>query len=200
MTQPVNIFFKGVSQAVAPVPTATYFPTVNTFSIASVILPGKWTLLSAEKLFGWQIQQGYGLSGAFVFPKGDELVVAKFRGEFWASADWLQFTIYRKTLFKKPAFTVPGGLATAALGIDHPELKAQGVTSVVVLKVGVGTNDGHGLWSIEVELLQYRPPVKALPIPKTKIPDVAAPTPSATTNAQIEMQTNAATITSLLGK
>lgn len=190
----------GLSQAVAPSPVTTFFPSVRTISIAGFVLPGKWTLVEAEKVFGWQIQQGYGLSGAFIFPKGDELVVAKFLGEFWASADFFQFRQLRSQLFKKPVFTVGGTISSAALGIDHPELKALGVTAVVVLKEHAAVHDGHGLWSVKVDFLQFRAPQPAPPIPKTKIPDVAAPQPTAQDNADLEIQKAQAQLTGLLGQ
>lgn len=195
-----NLGPPGLSQAVAPNPVTTFFPSVRTISIAGFVLPGKWTLVEAEKVFGWQIQQGYGLSGAFIFPKGDELVVAKFLGEFWASADFFQFRQLRSQLFKKPVFTVGGTISSAALGIDHPELKALGVTAVVVLKEHAAVQDGHGLWSVKIDFLQFRAPLPAPPIPKTKIPDVAAPQPTAQDNADLEIQKAQATLTGLLGQ
>lgn len=169
-----------------PLGPITAFPNVNTFTLCNTVMPGKWTLLDARKKFGWQIQQGYGLSGAYVFPKGDELVVPKFRGEFWDSGDMLVFRLIRTALLIKPSATL--GIVSAALGINHPELKVLGVTSVVVLETGPLLQGEGGLWTINIDFLQFRPPLPAPAKPKLVIPDVGAPLPTAQGAQQIQIQ------------
>lgn len=177
-----------LADAVGLNPTITFFPAVNTFSIAGTILPGKWTLQGTAKKFGWQVQKGYGLSGAFLFPTGDELVVAQFRGEFWATEDW---QIYRdqvrKPLLATGSFVVGGTVSSKAMGIDHPELKALGVTAVVVTEVGAGIQEDGGLWVTELEFTQFRPPIVAPPKPKTVIPDIVKPAPVAQDAQDVEI-------------
>lgn len=173
----------GMSLSVAPSPLTTPFPAVDTISLASTTLPGKWTLLDAKKVFGWQIQQGYALSGAVVFPIGDKLVVPKFRGEFWNAADLVAFKAIRALLFKKPA--ISAGLIVGAMGIDHPELAALGVTDVVIGEVGPLIQEEGGLWVIQVDFLQYRAPQKAPPKPTFIVPDTSTDS-AALTNAQAE--------------
>ncbi len=181
-----------------PLGPVTSFPVVDTFTIASIRMPGKWTLLDAKKKFGWQIQQGYGLSGAFVFPKGDELIVPKFRGEFWDSGDFFAYKQVQKRLLVKGLVTL--GILAAALGIDHPELKALGVTSVVVLELGPAIQAEGGLWVVTVDFLQYRAPLPVPPKPKTVIPDVTPPVPTAQGLQQIELQKLQAQAKALLKK
>ncbi len=65
----------------------TAFPNSTSISLANIPLPGKWTLLEAKAHYGWEIRDGYGLSGAFVWPAGDKLIVPKFKGEFWDEGD-----------------------------------------------------------------------------------------------------------------
>lgn len=178
----------GVSDAVQPLPQVTAFPAVNSITLANFPMPGKWSLLEAKKKFGWQIQKGYGLSGAVVFPTGDELVVAKFKAEFWSSSDFNIFKNIRKQLLQKPVFSVGGALLTAAMGIDHPELKALGVTSVVIGEVGAAIQEDGGLWVCHIDFLQYRAPLPAPPKPTTTIPDVAAPKPVAQDAQDLEIQ------------
>lgn len=184
----------GLSDAVQPTPFVTAFPAVDSFTIASFPMPGKWTLTDAKRKFGWQIQKGYALSGAQVFATGDELVVAKFRGEFWAMSDFNIFKQLRKQLFRKAVFVPPGGstLIAAAMGIDHPELKALGVTNVVVLEVGAARQEEGGLWTITIDFLEYYPPRQAPPKPTIVIPDIASPTPIAQNAQQVESQKLAA--------
>lgn len=189
----------GVLDSVGPNPLVTAFPAVDTFTIANFTMPGKWTLVSAAKKFGWQIQKGYALSGAFVLPTGDELVQPKFRGEFWSSSDFNIYKNLRKQLFQKAVYFIGGVLTTAAMGIDHPELKALGVTSVVVDTVNPVTDQGGGHWVTELTFLQYRPPLPAVPKPKVVIPDVAPPVPTAQNARQVEIQKLTAEVNRLKG-
>ncbi len=176
----------------------TAFPIVDSFTIASIPMPGKWTLLDAKKKFGWQIQAGYMLSGAFVLPKGDELVVAKFRGEFWDFKDYALYDQIRKTIFAKGLITL--GLVAAALGIDHPELKSLGVASVVVLEMGPVLQSEGGLWTVLVDFLQYRPPLPAPKKPAFVVPDIAPPVPTAKGAQEIEIQKLTAQAAALTAK
>jgi hypothetical protein len=190
----------GLIDAFGSIPGITQFPSVDSFRLAGVDMPGKWTLLDARKQFGWQIQMGYGLSGAQVFPIGDKLVVAKFRGEFWTSPDYALYRLLRSKFLKKPVITIGGLFSATALSIKHPELYALGVEGVVVLEVSATIQEEGGLWVAHVDFLQYRPPVLAVPKPKQVIPDVAPTTPTAKTAQEIEQAKLAAQINELQGR
>lgn len=176
----------GLSDAVSPLPQITAFPAVNTFSLIGITMPGKWTLVSASRKFGWQIQKGYGISGAQVFPTGDELVVAKFKGELWANVDIAVFKEIRKQLFVKPCIAAGGGIVTSAMAISHPELKAMSCSQVVVLEVGALIQEANGLWVQTIDFLEFRPPIKAPKKPTVIIPDVVKPPPVAKEDYEIE--------------
>jgi hypothetical protein len=178
----------GISDAIQPVPAITAFPYQDALIINGFTLPGKWTLTDAKRKFGWQIQKGFALSGATVLPMGDELIVATFKVEIWSQSDWSIYSQLRKQLFTKGVFALPGGLLTAALGIHHPALKALGVTNVVVAEVAAEQQEEGGLWTQVVSFLEYYPARKVPPKPKTVIPDIAPPTPTAQTAQQIEVQ------------
>lgn len=154
------------------------FPARDTIQLGADTMPGQWVLQPTKKVFGWQIQKGWGLTGATVRPIGDDLVVAPFLARFWTPADWDAFQPLRTKWLSKAVFKVAGNL-TYAIGIVHPELNALGVTSVVPSEVPVFTNNGKGLWSGVVTFLQYRKPVAVLEAPNASIPAAAAPRPSA---------------------
>lgn len=177
-----------LQDAVAPDATRTAFPAVNSITLAGQVMAGRWILVEANKVFGWQVQKAFGLSGAFLFPIGDDLVAPKFEAQIWTDADMRRFSQQRKLLLKKPVFTVGGTLTSKALGIAHPELKALGVTSVVVKSVGALVNDGTGMWTCHVEFFQWRKPILALPKPSTSIPDTAKAQPTAQDGADLELQ------------
>lgn len=167
-------------------PQTTSFPEVDFINIGNVAPPGKWTLVRADKVYGWEIRKGFALSGATVVPTGDELVEAEFEVELWDANDYPAFKTFRSQYLKKALVGVPGGVTAQALGIGHPELQELGCTNVVVRKLTPLVNDGFGSWRCTVVFLQYRPPILALPKPSSAIPDVLPPTPSA--NDQLERE------------
>lgn len=163
-----------------------FFPAVNSFIIAGYPMPGKWTLLEAPQVFGWQQQKGLGLDGAFVIPTGAELVTAKFKGELWTNQQAVDFRDLRKTLLVHPKRVSGAGNVVTAYGIDHPELKALGVTSVVVAKLTPLVQEEGGLWTSSLEVLQYRPPLIAPSKPTSSTPDITKVVFTAPTAVQVE--------------
>lgn len=174
-------------------------PAVDSITVAGSMAPGKWTLLRAPRRFGWDIRAGYAFSGATVVPKGDELVVARFLVEIWTPQDYAAFQVFRSQYLKKALVAVPGATLAQAFGIDHPELKSLGCTSVVPQEDNPLLNDGFGVYACEVEFLQYRPPVPALSKPNAAIPDVTTPTPTAQTQTEVDLQQASAELQSLPG-
>lgn len=177
-----------LQDAVAPDATRTAFPAVNSITLAGQTMAGRWTLTDCDKVFGWQIQKAFGLSGAGVFPIGDELVVAKFEVAIWTDADMRRFLQQRKLLLNKPVVVVKGTVSTKALKIGHPELVKLGVDSVVMKSISALRNDGTGLWTCSVEFLQFRAPVLASNKPSGVIPDAHKPQPTAQDAADLEEQ------------
>lgn len=182
----------GLADCLLPNAGVTRFPEVNTFSLAGYSMPGKWTLESAEKQFGWQINKGYGLDGAFVLPVGDELMVPKFKGEIWNDTDVDTFRLLRKQFLIKPSYVKSGSGAVAAMAIGHPELHAFGCTAVVIAKITVLTQVGGGLWTCNIDFIQYRPPKVTAAQPDQVIPDTKNPLQTAIdSQAKVDQDLNA---------
>jgi hypothetical protein len=140
-------------------------------------MPGQWILQAGAKIFGWQEQKGWFLTGASLRPTGDPLVSFSFLVKFWDVRDWNSFQQFRTKYLTRPVFT--GASVNYAIGIIHPELNFHGVTQVVPAETPFFTNNGKGLWTGTVKFLQYRKPVAALESPAAAIPGAAPPTPSA---------------------
>jgi hypothetical protein len=170
------------------------FPGVDTIYLVGVPCPGQAIVQPCQKIFGWQIQQGYALSGATCFPKGDELMVIPVLFRLWDPNDYAAFLLYRRQFLKKAVVSPSGSLASFALGIVHPEVNELGVTSVVVGKSPILTNNGKGLWHGQGEFLQYRKPVPALSKPPASLPGAAVATANATTQTQKDIAATRAQI------
>jgi hypothetical protein len=173
------------------------FPVADTITVAGLPAPGKWTLEKADKVYGWQVQKGTGLSGATVIPTGDELVEPEFLVEFWDPLDFQAFKLFRTAFLKKALVAVTGSPVGLALGIDHPELKELGCQSVVVRSITPVLNDSYGVWSCKVKFLQYRKPGPALSKPSAAIPDNGTPRPTAKTQTEIALLQGQATLQAL---
>jgi hypothetical protein len=175
------------------------FPGVDSITIGAETAPGQWVLMPCSKVFGWQIQQGYALSGATVFPKGDELLVAPFLIKLWDPDDYPLFVAFAAKYLKKAVFSPGGGFTAFALGIGHPELARLGVTSVVVQKSPVLTQNERRLWSGVVEFLQYRKPKPALGKPNASIPSASTPKPIAQDAQDVAIQQRQAALAAARG-
>lgn len=182
ITQDENSLFDATGLASAAM------PWTDTITVAGAPAPGKWTLLRAPKIYGWDVRKGYALQGATVVPTGDDLVSARFLVEIWTAADYVLFQVFRAAYLKKQLVSVAGSPIGLAIGIDHPELKALGATSFVPKEVNPLINDGFGVGMAEVEFLQFRPAQPALGKPDAAIPDAAPPVPSAQTQVELELQ------------
>lgn len=182
ITEGVNSLWNALETPIGGMPWA------DTITVANVPAPGKWTLLRAPKVFGWDVRKGTALSGATVVPVGDELVSPRFLVEVWTPTDYAAFKAFRSQFLKKALVAQPGSPIAMALGIDHPELKEMGVSSVVVREINPLLNDGFGVGMCEIEFLQYRKPLPALSKPNAAIPDVTPPAPTAQTQVQRELQ------------
>jgi hypothetical protein len=195
-------------EALQPDPTKTSFPaprlvvgrvdgvsyTFESFNLGGTLLPGQWLLTDATRVFGWQVQKGAGLTGATLFPTGDDPMTLKFAVKIWSNVDAALYRTLLKTLLRKPVGFVPGTTklqASAALGIDHPGALDLGVTAVVVKSVTglmnpLVTSGGKGAWTAAVEFLEWRTPIPAEKKPTQKTPDVAPASPTAANNVQLE--------------
>jgi hypothetical protein len=169
-------------------PVVGGFPVSDAITVAGLPAPGKWTLLSATKEYGWQVRQATAMTGATVVPIGDPLPEPEFMVEFFDPRDFLAFKAFRTAFLKKPLVAVTGAPAGLALGIDHPELKELGISSVVVKSITPVLNDSYGVWSCKVKFLKYGKPKPALNKPDAAIPDNGAPRPTAQNETEVALQ------------
>jgi hypothetical protein len=162
------------------------FPSTDSLILGGDRLPGVWHLLPGAKEFGWQEQKGTGLTGATLRPIGDPLVTCEFLVQFFRESDWDDFQPFRAKYFRKPVVT-QGTKSNYAIPIQHPELHANGIDAVVLVKVPFFTNTGKGNWVGHVHFKQYRKPIPALESPRAKLPSVTKKPPVAQTALEQEI-------------
>jgi hypothetical protein len=170
---------------------SSVLPGTDTITINGAPAPGKWTLMRGARQYGWDVRKGAALIGATVVPMGDELMRPRFLVEIWDPKDYARFQVFRATYLKKQLVSVAGSPVGVAIGIDHPELKALNAASFVPSEVNALVNDGFGVWTAEIEFLEFRKPLPALSKPTAAMPDATPPIPTAQTQVEIELQNGA---------
>lgn len=123
--------------------------------------PGIAEVRGADSERDIQERKGYGLSGARSVYKGIKLIKPTVVVRLSTEKDWEEWHAW-KPLLDRP----PTGQRARALDIWHPILEDQGVTSVLIAKVGQPerTKD-DGEWSITINMTEWRPPQPALSSP-----------------------------------
>jgi hypothetical protein len=156
-------------------------PLDHEFAYDSIVLagvrsPGKVTLSGHDRKIGWDIKRGSGQSGASMTRTSEDPVEVTCtfylatREDFdaWPSFDGL----IRSTT---------SGQTPKALDVYHPDLVANGITSVVLSSFGGVVHDGLGGQTVTVKLIEYRPPKPKGGSPngsKTKKPSNVQPDPN----------------------
>ena len=119
--------------------------------------PGIASVTGADSERELQERRGYGLGGAFVVYKGIKLIEPKVTLKLVTVDDWNDWHEWRPVLSRPPT-----GRRPQALDIWHPILEDQGVTSVLVKKVGQPVPSDDGSWTITIDFKEYRRPQRAL--------------------------------------
>lgn len=116
--------------------------------------PGFVEVTDAHRPFGWDVKGGKGADGATVTHTGKQLAEPKLKIKLWTSEHFAAWDAFVPLLKYEPT----KGKPVLALDIYHPALAAIDCNSVVVKKLGAPTHKGGGLFEVDIELLEYRPP------------------------------------------
>jgi hypothetical protein len=188
-----------------PVPQIYQFNGTQPFPYQDYIVigfdtsPGKATIVNGQLPSDWDERKGYGLSGAFLWPKGDSLGSFSILFELWDEDDMPAWAAFYKKYFSQSAkLIIPGSYTPAALTIVHPVLLQVGMQECVVTGREVMRNDGYGLWSQVIHFKQYRKPKPAPQPAIAAIPGHAAPQPTAQSQLQKDNQALAAELNALV--
>lgn len=174
-------------------------PQVHDFVVvASIASPGVIApdgISGFDRTHDWEVKKSQGASGATITDQGEPPAEGSITWQLWRNGlngephdfdDWDAFRALlrtAKTTNKK----------VTALGILHPRLTDNEIFNVVVKKIGILQNKGGGLYTVTVDFLEYRQPVKAGGTPAgsktTKWVDPAHPSqPTAQSEAEQEIE------------
>lgn len=172
------------------------FPQQPYIVLGPMQSPGVAFVRDLDSPRNWDVQQGYGLSGATVVYKGAGLSKFRVDVDLWLPEHFVLWNAFATIL--APPKPGPAGFA---LGIKHPIVNGppHGITEVVVADVSEPVQSDLGRWRYTIAFLQYRKPKLALARPIAAIPAAAASQPTAQNAAELEIQQLKAQATALGG-
>lgn len=132
--------------------------------------PGIATIDGASSPRQWDERRGYGLSGATLVYKGLKLARFSLELRLLTAEDFDAWEAWRPMVQRPPA-----GQRPQALDIEHPITEMLGIRSVVVEDVLQPKQTGDGEWTVEIKLLEFRAPARAVARPEAS---ADRPTPS----------------------
>lgn len=118
--------------------------------------PGICEVIGAGSPRQWDEGRGPGLSGARLRFRGLRLGKPMLRIKLVSEQDFADWEAFRSVVQRPPL-----GERPRALDIVHPILEDVGIRSVVVEDVSQLTQTDNGEWTVEIKLIEYRPPVRA---------------------------------------
>lgn len=135
--------------AINPITNPQAYDTVRVGAVESPLCKlGNW-----KRKYQFDVKKGKGTVGSTTTFVANPPAEGSITFYVWEASQWDQWVAFRNVL----AFD-PTKAKAQAIDIYHPALVGLGVKSVQTTSIGPETNsDDKGLWSIEVEFIEYRP-------------------------------------------
>ena len=166
-----------------------YQRTGDFVTLSGVDSPGFCECDAFDAPLGYDERKGYGLAGAWLFFKGEELSKGNVKIRVYPGGlgfeqyrtifDWIdgpEWTAFHN-VYKKP----PTGQRPNALQLLHPLTAEIGVVAVVTLNEIIWRQTGNGEWTKEIRFCANRRPKPRLAGPPV---DVSTPVPTTPTEQQ----------------
>lgn len=172
-------------------------PNQDVIVLAGVPSPGVAVVRGADSPRDWDVQKGYGLTGATTIFTGQGL--AKFDVDIfcWESLHFQAWKLFSKLTLENP----PIGGRPTSMFIQHPQLNDPplSIGQVVITNVTQWEQDpdGSGMWSRTISFLEYRKPRPALVKPFEGPPGLLSKAVTPVDPELLIIQKNAAQIAAL---
>jgi hypothetical protein len=156
--------------------------------------PGVAVVRGASSPRNWDVQKGYGLTGATTIFTGEDL--AKFDVDIlaWETQHFIEWEVFARATLVNP----PIGARPISMSIQHPLLNAAPLSILQVVVTNVTQweqdSDGGGLFMRTISFLQYRKPRPALVKPLEGPPGSPVAVEKPVDPEALEIQANFATI------
>ena len=134
--------------------------------------PGIAEVVEPNSPRNWDVQKGYGFSGAICRFTGRDLARFSVNFQLFDLRDWINWYAWAPIPLKMPRRRFPGGDGTTgkgdsgALDIWHPLLEQLEIKRVVVEDVIAPQQTDNGVWTAKIKFLEFRQPKFALAKPE----------------------------------
>lgn len=135
-----------------------YANPIDHIVLAGQRSPGVADVEGAKRSREWDQKKGANNSGATLRFKGDALVAFTVKLRFYTPEHFTAWDSW-KELITKPAIEAS---KIRALDIEHPMLADLGIRSVVVKDFTQPEQTADGEFTVTIEFLEYKPPVKVV--------------------------------------
>jgi hypothetical protein len=122
--------------------------------------PGVGTIQRAKRTIKVDEIGGYGVSGSVLVVHGRRLVPFDIVIKLTTPEDWAEWDN-----FKSVVLTMPSGINAKALDVWHPWLVMLEVKSAIVTDVSQPEDDGTGVFTITISMIEFRRPKLTLASP-----------------------------------
>lgn len=173
-------------------------PEQDYIVLGGVPSPGLAVVKGAGSPRKWDVQNGYGLTGATCIFMGEGLATFDVDIFCWTKAHFALWPAFARLTLVNP----PIGARPTSMFIQHPALNDPplSISQVVVTNVTQWEQDGDtGLWARTISFLQYRKPRPALVKPFEGPPGSPVVVPQPIDPELLQIQANSAAIAKLAG-
>lgn len=117
--------------------------------------PGIAEVVGAGSPRNWDERDSYAVAGAFLVYHGKKLSHFSVRVRLYTQQDWADWWAFVPTISALPR----RGRPAQAIDITHPILAAIPIRAVVVEDILQPEQTNDGEWTIEIKLIEFRPPI-----------------------------------------
>jgi hypothetical protein len=128
--------------------------------VRGVPTPGTATVQRAKRSIKVDEIGGYGVSGSILVVHGRRLVAFDIVVKLTTPDEWAEWDN-----FKEVVLTMPSGINAKALDVWHPWLSMLDVRSAIVTDVSQPEDDGTGVFTITISMIEFRRPKQQLATP-----------------------------------
>lgn len=127
----------------------------HVIEIGQSVSPGVCKIGEFKRAFQWDVKKGKGTLGGTITFVGRPPAKGTITFYLWTPDHFVAWDLFRPLLKYDPTKQ-----AVQAVDIYHPSLADVDIHSVVVENIGNIMHEGQGLYSIQVDYLEYFPPPK----------------------------------------
>lgn len=139
-------------------------PALNYVVVNGVQSPGRAQLTGVAAPYKYDVQEGYGLSGATTIFRGRGVARFTLTISLWRPEHFIAWPFFA-ALLEPPKTSKP-----LVVQMRHPLLSMADIEAVAVESLGAPERQSNGVWTATISLLEYRPPKPALVKPRGAIP------------------------------